>query len=158
MSTSRRRRPALIAGGVVVAALAAVALMTGGTGIWADATQRDSHGYVSTHSHRYASATRAIATDGVTIGTEVPHWLFGRVRVEATSTKPVFVGIARRSDVEAYLARSSYTSATKLDLDPFRVTYVPHSGRRVPGRPDEQGFWAASATGSGTQALTWKVR
>jgi len=158
MHTSRRRRPGLIAGGVVVAALAALALMTGGTGIWADATQRDADGYVSTHSHLYASGTRAIATDSVTVGTEVPHWLFGKVRVETTSTKPVFVGIARKSDVDAYLARSSYASATKLDLDPFRVTYVPHAGGRVPGRPAAQRFWSASSVGSGTQALTWKVR
>ena len=158
MNTPRRRRPGLIAGGVTVAIVAAVALATGGTAIWADATQRDDNGYVSTHPHRYASSTRAIATDSVTVGTEVPHWLFGKVRVEATSTKPIFVGVARKSDVDAYLSGSSYASATKLDLDPFKVTYVPHAGGRIPGGPAKQHFWAASATGTGTQALTWKVR
>jgi hypothetical protein len=157
-NTPRMRRPGLLAGGVTVAVLAAFALMVGGTAIWADATQRDGNGYVSTHSHRYASSTRAIATDSVTVGTEVPHWLFGKVRVEATSKKPVFLGIARKSDVDAYLARTAYASATDLDLDPFRVTYVRHPGSGSPMLPTKARFWAASATGSGTQALTWKVR
>ena len=158
MYDKRRRSTGLIVGGAVVALLAAFSLAVGGTGIWADATQRDANGYVSTSTHRFASPTRAIATDGVTIGTEVPDWLFGKVRVEATSTKAVFVGGARKCDVDAYLARSSYARATNLDLDPFKVTYVRHAGAAAPPPPAEQPFWAASSTGTGTQALTWKIR
>jgi hypothetical protein len=154
----QHRSTGLIVGGVIVAAVAAVALAAGGVAIWADETQRDATGYVSTSTHRYQSPTRAIATDRVTIGSEVPDWLVGKVRLEATSTKPVFVGIALKADVDAYLARTSYVRATKLDLDPFTVTYVPHAGIADPGRPADQRFWAASATGSGTNALTWKLR
>jgi len=158
MQSVRPRRTALIVAGGLVGLIAILAVATGGTAIWADATQRDDNGYVATNSHRYASPTRAIATNGVTIGSEVPGWLVGKVRLEATSTKPVFVGIARKSDVDAYLANTSYASATKLDLDPFKVTYVPHPGNAAPGRPAAQSFWAASTTGRGTQALTWKIR
>jgi hypothetical protein len=148
----------LIVGGVIVGALAALALATGGAAIWADATQRDDNGYVSTSAHRYMSPARAITTDRVTIGSEVPDWLVGKVRLEANSTKAIFVGIARKADVDAYLAHTSYTRATKLDLDPFTVTYVRHAGAADPGRPGNQSFWAASATGSGATALTWKLK
>ena len=158
MYAARPRSTALIVAGGIVGLLALLALAAGGTAIWADSTQRDSHGYVSTNSHRYASPTRAIATDGVTIGSEVPDWLVGKVRLEATSPKPFFIGIGRKSEVDAYLAKTSYASATKLDLDPFKVTYVAHQSNSTPGRPAAQPFWAASATGRGTQALTWKIK
>jgi hypothetical protein len=158
MSTARRHSTALVVWGAIVGLLALLALASGGAAIWADATQRDEHGYVSTNTHRYASPTRAIATNGVTIGSEVPGWLVGKVRLEASSTKPLFIGVGRKSDVDAYLRTTSYAQATKLDLDPFKVTYVPHRGGAAPGRPAIQSFWAASATGSGTQALTWKIK
>jgi hypothetical protein len=158
MKSASPRNTAVIVAGGLVGLVAMVAVAAGGTAIWADATQRDSNGYVSTNTHRYASPTRAIATDGVTIGSELPGWVAGKVRLEASSSKPVFVGIARKSDVDAYLAGTSYASATKLDLDPFKVTYVPHRGTAAPGRPAGQSFWAASATGSGSQALTWKTK
>jgi hypothetical protein len=158
MQTTHKRSTGLIVGAVIVALFGALALAIGGTAIWADATQRDDNGYVSTNTHRYSSATRAIATDGVTIGSEVPGWLVGKVRLEASSSKPMFVGIARKSAVGAYLKGTSYASATKLDLDPFKVTYVPHAGKANPGRPGDQSFWAASATWTGTRALTWKVK
>jgi hypothetical protein len=157
-TTTNKHSTGLIVGGAIVALFSVLALGIGGTAIWADATQRDDNGYVSTNTHRYSSATRAIATDGVTIGSEVPDWLVGKVRLEATSSKPTFVGIARKSEVAAYLRGTSYASATKLDLDPFKVTYVPHAGTRNPGRPADQSFWASSTTGTGAHALTWKIK
>jgi hypothetical protein len=45
-----------------------------------------------------------------------------------------------------------------IDFDPFRVTYLPVTGGTPQGPPTEQRFWAASASGVGTQTLTWKVR
>jgi hypothetical protein len=159
MSTATSKQSTgLVVGGAIVALLAALVLATGGVSIWADATQRDHAGYVSTNTHHYQSATRAIATERVTIGSEVPDWLIGKVRLEATSAKPVFVGIARKESVDAYLARVSHATASKLDLDPFKVTYVPHAGTADPGRPAAQSFWAASTTGQDATALTWKVK
>src|SRR5437763_16382195 len=98
MHSARPRSTALIVGGGIVGLVPMVAVAAGVTPIRADASQRDSHGYVATNTHHYTSSTRAIATDGVTIGSEVPSWLVGKVRLEATSTKPVFVGIGRKSD------------------------------------------------------------
>ena len=42
-----------------------------------------------------------------------------------------------------------------LDFDPFRVRYRRFAGAEPSGPPDEQAFWAASASGSGEQVVTW---
>ncbi len=159
METSTRKRSiGLAIGGSAVALLAATVLAVAGVAIWTDVDKRDGSGYLSTHAHRYATDSRAITTDEVTIGTEIPKSLFGKIRLQASSAKPVFVGIARTADADAYLAGVRHVTATDVDLDPFTVTYVPHAGSAHPAKPADQAFWAASATGSGTTALTWKPK
>jgi hypothetical protein len=159
MNTStQKRRNGLTVGGTIVALLAAGVLAVAGVTIWTDVAKRDGSGYVSTNEHRYATPTRAIATDEVTIGTEIPKRLIGKVRLQASSAKPVFVGIARKATVDTYLAGASYATAKDIDLDPFKVTYVTHSGSANPGRPASQTFWAASAVGTDTAHLTWKLK
>jgi hypothetical protein len=156
MNTStKKRRNGLTVGGAIVALLAAGVLAVAGVTIWADVAKRDGSGYLSTNAHRYATPTRAIATDEVTIGTEIPKRLIGTVRLEASSAKPVFVGIARKATVDAYLAGASYATAKDLDLHPFAVTYATHGGSASPGRPASRSFWAASAVGADTASLTW---
>jgi hypothetical protein len=160
MNTSQqKRRTGLTAGGALVALLATLVLAVAGVVIWADVDKRDGSGYLSANAHRYATPARAIATDEVTVGTDIPRWAIGKVRLQATSSaKPVFVGIARKAAVDAYLAGSAYATAKDLDLDPFKVTYVTHHGSRSPGRPASQTFWAASAVGTDAAGLTWKPK
>jgi hypothetical protein len=81
-----------------------------------------------------------------------------RLAVESSAGKPVFVGIARTSDVSNYLHGTSYTSVTDVDYSPFHASYRDrdHGGER-PARPADQDFWAASAHGSGTQTLAWDL-
>lgn len=145
-------------GGSILAVAAVVVLAAGGVALWANAAERDGAGYFSAHGHRYQTPTRAIATDTVTIGSHVPNWLIGNVRLAAASEKPVFVGIAAKADVDRYLAGVARADATDLDLDPFRVTYVTRPGTANPGRPADRPIWAASASGTGSPALTWKLR
>jgi hypothetical protein len=159
MNTStHERRSGLTIGGAIVALLAGVVLAVAAVAIWIDVDRRDGSGYLTTNAHRYATPTRAIATDEVTIGTEIPKRLVGKVRLQASSAKPVFVGIARKATVDAYLTGASYATVKDLDLDPFRVTYVTHSGSADPGRPGSRTFWAASAVGAHTAGLTWKPK
>ena len=157
-SSTHKHSTGLLVGGAVVAVVAMTVLAVAGIAIWTDVAKRDGSGYLTANAHRYASPTRAIATDEVTIGTEVPKRLIGKVRLEASSAKPVFVGIARKATVDAYLAGSSYATAKGLDLDPFAVTYVTHRGTKSPGRPASRTFWAASAVATGVTDLTWKPR
>jgi len=153
--TTHTKSTGLLVGGWVTAAIGAIVLAVGVTAIWAD-TKRDSNGYFSTNSHQYKSGTRAIESERIWVGSAIPTWLAGNVRLDVSGDRGVFVGIARKATVDAYLARVSHTEATDLNLDPFEVTYVNHAGKADPGRPADQPFWEASASGTGP--LTWKLR
>lgn len=153
-----KRRTGLAVGGVVVGLLAALLLAVAGLAIWGEIDKRDAAGYLSTNPHRLATETRAIATRDVTIGTEVPTSLIGKVRLHARSSKPVFLGIARTADVDAYLAGTTHAVAKDVDLDPFAVTYVTHQGTGTLAPPGSRAFWAASVVGTGDTSLTWKPR
>jgi hypothetical protein len=144
--------------GVWVAAVLGVLVLAGGvTAIWADTSKRSDNGYFSAHAHSYQTGTRAIATENITVGSYVPTWLAGKVRLDVSGGKPLFVGIAPKATVDNYLARVRHTEATKLGLDPFRVTYVDHAGTVDPGRPAGEPFWAAAVSGTHSP-LEWKLR
>jgi hypothetical protein len=151
------------AGGI--AALAAVVVLgAAGLLLWADSSKNDD-GYVTSATHGYASGGYAIASDDLDIDEDGPGDLLGegvyghmRLKVDSRSERPVFVGVARTADVERYLGRSAHSVLTDVSLDPFSADYRTYDGNRRPALPAGQDFWAASAHGSGTQTLTWKVR
>ena len=130
-----KKRTGLTFGAWVAVVFGAVLVAAGGTGIWADTWKRDDNGYFAANAHRYQTHTRAIATESIKVGSYVPTWLAGNVRLDVSGDKPLFVGIAPKATVDAYLARIEHTEATRLDLDPFKVTYVDHAGAVDPGRP-----------------------
>lgn len=151
------------AGGIAALA-AAVVLGAAGLVLWADSKKNDD-GYVTSATHGYASAGYAIASDDLDIDEDGPGDLLGegvyghmRLKVDSRGERPVFVGVARTADVERYLGQTAHSVLTDVSLDPFRAEYRTDDGTRRPALPADQGFWAASAHGSGTQTLTWKVR
>ena len=150
------KRTGLTVGAWIAVVFGAILVAAGGTGIWAD-TRRDDNGYFATHAHRYQTRTRAIATESIKVGSYVPTWLAGKVRLDVAGAKPLFVGIAPKATVDKYLARVEHTEATDLGFDPFKVTYVDKSGTVDPGRPAGEPFWAAAMTGTGSP-LTWRLR
>ncbi len=152
-----QKRTGLPIGAWVAASLGVLVLAAGATTIWADASKRDDNGYFSADAHRYGTHTRAISTESITVGSYVPTWLAGKVRLDVSGDKPLFVGIASKSTVDAYLARIDHTEATHLGLDPFKVTYVDHPGTVDPGRPAGEPFWAAKVSGR-KGPLLWNLR
>src|SRR5689334_15357073 len=87
--------------GALISLLAFVALLGGGIGLWADSTQRDADGWLSSPWHRFDTPTRALTAEGLRLGDvrggpedHIPN--LGRVRVRARSEdgRPVFVAIA----------------------------------------------------------------
>ena len=80
-----------------------------------------------------------------------------RLEVESRNDKPVFVGIARTSDVDNYLAGVSHTTVTDVDTSPFDADYDDHAGDRRPVAPADSHIWAASEQGSGKQTLHWEI-
>jgi hypothetical protein len=168
-STPARRRGggrivAIVAGSV--AAVVAIGFMAAGALLlWGD-SKTDDQGYLSTGKDRYAASTYALATDNLDIDLDGAGWIMDRddvgdvrLAVESSAGKPVFVGIARTSDVTDYLRGTSYTSVTDVDYEPFHATYRDrdHGGDRRPALPADQDFWAASAHGSGTQTVAWDL-
>jgi hypothetical protein len=156
-------RIASVIAGAVAAVLAVGFIAAGALLLWGN-SEKDDQGYLSTGKDRYAASTYALATDNLDVDLDGAGWImdrddFGKIRLEvdSSSDKPVFVGIARTSDVSEYLSGTSYTSVTDVDYSPFHASYADHGGDRRPALPADQHFWATSAHGSGTQSVTWDL-
>jgi len=157
-------RIALTAGAAVAGLLAAGLLGLGGLALWGD-SQRDGEGYLSTSSEPFEANTRALATENLDVDLSGADWLadtddFGQIRLEVTpqGEKPVFAGIARTSDVDAYLRGVAHTLVTDVESSPFEASYSPRDGERRAAPPAGESIWAASAQGNGTQELSWEIR
>jgi hypothetical protein len=146
-------------------AASGIALLAGGGFLlWADRTQRED-GYLTTPNERFATPTYALTRTRLDVDTEGAGWVlneswFGKVRIrgESSGDKILFIGIAPQAEVARYLGTVAHANVQDIDFDPFRVTYLSVSGEAPQAPPTEQSFWAASASGVGTQTLTWKVR
>jgi len=160
-SASRARSGAAALVGAAVTGLIAFTLILGGAVLlWANSHYKDSSGYVSTGSERFASNGYAITSDKLEVGGS-PGWLlgsdrYGTIRLTAAPRggKPLFVGIARTSDVDAYLRDSASSRVTNLEFAPFSATYSSRPGTRAPGPPTAQHIWVAQ----GSRSLTWDVQ
>jgi hypothetical protein len=122
---------------------------------------RDSDGYYSTHGTRLSTTTHALTAEDLDFGSgtadAVPKAILGRVRVgaERPGGEPVFIGIGPERDVNRYLEGVAHAEIDDPTADP--PEYRVHDGGSSPQPPAAQRFWTASATGSGRQALDWKV-
>jgi hypothetical protein len=154
---SKGRLVGVIAG--AGAMLLALAVLAAGAGaLWAD-SHRGHDGYVTTGSHQFDTAGRALTSPTVEVGKAAPDWLIRRVRVSATSTatgRPVFVGIGPSAAVRSYLANVSRSELR--DFDGSTPTYANRAGSRTPAPPAARRFWVAAAEGTGAQTLSWKLR
>jgi hypothetical protein len=152
-----------IVAGIVATILAIGFIAAGALLLWGD-SEKDAQGYLSTGKDRYAASTYALASDNLDINLDGAGWIMDRddlgkvrLKVESSAGKPVFVGIARTSDVSEYLRSTAYTSVTDVDYSPFHASYREHGGDGRPALPADQDFWAASAHGPGTQTVAWDL-
>jgi hypothetical protein len=156
-------RIALIVTGGLATLVAAGLVALGALALWGD-SQKDSEGYLSTNTHRFEAGSRALATENLDMDLGDADWIaqtddLGDVRISATPAdgKPLFVGIARTSDVKDYLAGVPYTTVSDVDVSPFDADYARHGGQRHPSSPEHAGIWAASSHGNGEQTLDWTI-
>jgi hypothetical protein len=153
-------RVALIVIGSVFALAALAGLAAGATALVLDGTQRDSNGYLMTDSKYYATGTYAFVSGTYRGGTSddvfMPDEVLGTVRIRVNSEWPAFVGIATPAAVRAYLGDVQREVAPSFDSRRSSFQLV---GEHAPSSaPAEQTFWAAHASGSGTQILQWRPR
>jgi hypothetical protein len=147
-----------------VGALVALALLVGALVLGIAHTQRDADGFFTTSTERHATGSHALTHEGVHIGdlSKLPAWVderFGTIRIRATSPDrtPLFVGVARTADVERYLGGVAHEQVTEFGADPFRTQTRSFAGGAPRGAPGGEEFWAASASGTGTQTLAWEL-
>jgi hypothetical protein len=140
-------------------------LAAGGVARLADTALRDDAGYLMSSSVRLESTGYAVTSQSVDLNDDVaavnlPERWLGTVKVEADghTGSGVFIGIARTSDADAYLAGVAHS----LVVDPagddgdspemdFREGGAPATS------PTEAGIWEASAAGEGKQTVTWSA-
>jgi hypothetical protein len=147
----------LVIGSLLV--LVALALLGGGgTGLWADLTQREA-GYVTTGVHEFSASGSALATEPTHLGSPGVGWLYspgllGKVRIRVTplsAGSSLFVGIGRSSDVNRYLDGIDHTVIS--DFFGNKVKAVTGGAPR--SAPGSQDFWVAASTGPGARPLKW---
>jgi len=152
-------RVAALVSGILIALLG-LALVLGGIGLLiVHGTTRDDDGYYTTGTERLSTGSHALAVEDVDLGSDpvgsLPEDVLGRVRIRAErpAGQPVFVGIARDEDLDAYL--KGVRTAEVTDLDPPEYDVRPGGAPRRP--PGAETFWVASAEGRGRQAADWDV-
>jgi hypothetical protein len=157
-------RVILIVLGAIGVLFGLAVLAGGGFLLWADRTQRED-GYLTTPSERFSTPTYALTRTRLDVETNGADWVlndnwFGTVRFrgESSNAKTLFMGIGPEAAVARYLASVAHASVQDVEFDPFRATYHQVAGGAPQGPPVNQRFWVASASGVGTQTLTWKVR
>lgn len=127
------------------------------------AVLRDDAGYVMTDSTQVQASTHALRTENLEInGGDAAHRVLGDVKVEVTgSGGPVFVGLARTSAVDRYLAGVAATTVVDMrgtagfGMDPV---YRSTSGGAPSVVPGKAGIWATTSEGTGTRALRFEPR
>ncbi len=128
-----------------------------------DNTMRDESGFLEGPDRHFATTTYALATDPIQLsdrpfGREKPRDLVGDIRLQAESASPsvpVFIGVAPTADVVRYLEGVSY--ATISDPRDSHPDYVVHPGAAPAQLPTATDIWAASATGTGSPSLVWRL-
>lgn len=149
-------RALLVVLGSIVALIGAGLLAAGTAAVVVDQTQRDDAGFLMSPDERFESAGYAVLSESADVsfsGRErAADFFLGTVKIESDAVRPVFVGIGPKADVDAYLAEVQRSVVTELGRRPH-YDELPGGGPK--GLPGKQSIWAASASGSGTQELTW---
>jgi hypothetical protein len=151
---------ALVVGCLVLLGSIGIGLAGGALGI-ADQTLRDDDGFLMSDTITLTTGTYAVTSTSVEIHADapasfMPERLLGDVKVTAESSTPVFVGIARTTDADAYLADVEHATLTDFrGGDPVYDT----TGTTAPAAaPTDTDIWVARSSGTGIQQVVWPVK
>ncbi|MBF4767142.1 DUF4389 domain-containing protein [Nocardioides agariphilus] len=153
-----RRIVSLLAGCVLVFVTLGLAV-PGAALLVADQAARDHDGFLMSPEQSLRTTTYAITSAEqmqVDAPAEVtPAAFLGDLKITAVANDPtaVFIGIGPKAAVESYLAGVRHV--TLVDLRDGEPVYRTTPGLAPTATPQSQNFWAASASGPGTQEVTW---
>lgn len=80
-----------------------------------------------------------------------------RLVVAPDSGKPVFVGVAPPSVVQAYLGGTAYLELRDPEFCPLRFRTSTHEGGAPPGPPGARSGWLRQVSGTGEQELSFDL-
>ena len=157
--------------GALVVLIALGLLAAGGFLLWADQTQRDKDGFFTSPTELFETDANALVSDGFDITSsdasheDVPDFLLsegrlGTVRVRATPTRPGRVRVRRdrpRGRCPRLPRRRRLRHRRGLSTSTRSGSTTGVSPGPGAGSARYQGFWAASASGSGRQAIEWPI-
>jgi hypothetical protein len=151
---------ALVAG--VLLLLPATGAVAGGAAALALSGSRDSSGWVTSPLVHVQSSTAAVTAEDITVEAG-DLWTrnladLGGLRLSATGAagQDVFVGIAPQAAVDTWLAGAARDRVTGMASGDVRYARRGGAVQSVTS-PAAQTFWLATATGTGTANLSWKV-
>ena len=153
--------------GAVLLFAATGALFAGGGLLWADRTQREG-GYLMSPTGTVSTTRYAVTSDSFRLEGAGLDWavdnVLGTARLQARptgATGELFIGVARSSDAARYLAGVGYRRIENFGprwaggpATAWTAIDFPGGAPAVP--PAQAGIWVASASGTGTQHLTWR--
>ena len=152
---------ALVAG--VLLLLVGVGAGIGGVAVLVLDSKRAADGYVTSPALDVASPTAAITGEGIHLQAG-DVWTrnlsdLGGVRITAShgAGSPLFLGVARQSDVDRWLAGTAHDQLVDVArrAQP-RFDRAPGPVRDL-GAPEQQTFWLSKASDTGTVVLDWKA-
>ena len=151
------KKPLLIVGGALLA-LIGLGILVGGAALL---VLFGTDGQIESGNHPVAATGRALVSEATTIVDSAPIDAGGGVRlrlsVEPTNGKEIFVGIAPADDVDTFLKDVAIDEIADFGLRPYKLETKPIPGEAVPGNPNDETFWHASASGTVGAAIDWKV-
>ncbi|MDJ0347876.1 DUF4389 domain-containing protein [Cryobacterium sp. PH29-G1] len=147
-----------------VLGLIGAGMLSGGTALAVATATQQNDGYFTSPARTFTVDSYAITSPKLDVGSDfgMPTGVgfdLATLRLQAsavTSGQDVFIGIAPRSNVDAYLAEVNHSELREVQTSPFRVTYRDVSGTQSPALPGDQSFWTESSSGPGTQQILWK--
>jgi hypothetical protein len=158
-------KPAGIARVLAIAAcgfaslIGVILLLAGLAIVIAHAVARDDDGYYTTATEPIRSNGFAVTTDNIDLGDLdwAPEEAFASLQIsaEGSTDRPIFLGIGRTADVDAYLR--GVARSRLADFRSGEARYEELTGRPPTGRPAAQDIWVATASGSGEQAVRWDL-
>jgi hypothetical protein len=155
---------------IVVGSLCALlgfAVAAGAAAIgWGLSFERDSNGFFTTPTDRFATTTFALTTKKIDLGdpTADSGWenrkiATVRIRATASGDRPLFVGIGPERAVEQYLQDVRHDEISDVEYGPFRASYSQHhvTATGSPAVPTAQTFWVAQSVGTSATTV-WEVK
>ncbi|MEB7504855.1 hypothetical protein [Arthrobacter koreensis] len=150
----------IVAGGLLI--LFGLGMGMGAAAASAASSHQDREGFFTLPREIYQVDSHALTLPDLEVGMGVrAEDSVGTAVVRgesAGSSGDLFMGVGPSRDVERYLQDVSYSELRDVRFSPFDVSYREYQGASEPLPPGDQDFWAAQASGTGVQELSWNLQ